>query len=37
MNGMRVHVRAYVRFRYGRLESVCPHTRRWPYQYQFDF
>jgi hypothetical protein len=26
----RVHVRAYVRYRLGRLEHVCKHTRRWP-------
>ena len=37
MNTKRVHVRAYIRLRFGRLERVCKHTRRWPYQYQFMF
>ena len=27
---MRVIVRSYVRFRFGRVEHVCAHTRRWP-------
>lgn len=25
-----VHVRAYVRRRFGRLERVCAHWRSWP-------
>ncbi len=33
----RVFVRAYVRWRYGREEHVCAHTRRWPRQLSFDF
>ncbi len=33
----RVYVRAYVRWRFGQLESVCQHTRRWPRQYSFGF
>lgn len=33
----RVFVRAYQRWRLGRLESVCQHTRRWPRQYSFNF
>jgi hypothetical protein len=33
----RVHVRAYQRIRYGALENVCAHTRRWPNQLEFDF
>lgn len=28
----RVFVRAYTRFRLGRLEQVCQHTRSWPGQ-----
>lgn len=32
-----VNVRAYVRFRLGRLESVCSHFRSWPRQLSFDF
>jgi hypothetical protein len=32
----RVHVCAYVRRRFGRLESVREHTRRWPRQYEFN-
>jgi hypothetical protein len=32
-----VHVRAYVRFRFGRWESVCAHTRSWPSQLSFSF
>lgn len=27
-----VHVRAYVRFRFGRLEDVCQHWRSYPGQ-----
>lgn len=27
-----VHVRQYVRFRFGRLESVCEHCRSYPGQ-----
>ena len=34
---VRVNVREYVRFRFGRVEHVCAHTRRWPNQYAFDF
>lgn len=26
----RVFVRSYVRFRLGRIEHVCAHTRKWP-------
>jgi len=26
----RVHVRAYTRFRLGRIEHVRRHTRKWP-------
>lgn len=32
-----VKVRAYVRFRLGRLEHVCAHFRSWPRQLSFDF
>lgn len=32
-----VFVRAYRRWRFGRWESVCQHTRRWPRQYSFNF
>ena len=32
-----VRVRAYQRVRYGALEFVRAHTRRWPRQYSFDF
>lgn len=32
-----VKVRAYVRFRFGRLERVCSHFRSWPRQLSFDF
>jgi len=28
-----VFVRAYVRFRYGRVENVCQHYRSAPHQY----
>jgi len=34
---MRVHVRAYRRWRFGRWESVREHTRRWPRQLSFNF
>ena len=27
-----VHVRAYVRLRFGRIEDVCEHWRSWPGQ-----
>lgn len=27
-----VHVRAYVRFRFGKLENVCEHCRSYPGQ-----
>lgn len=27
---LRVRVRSYTRFRYGRPEIVCQHSRRWP-------
>jgi hypothetical protein len=33
----RVHVRAYQRVRFGRVEHVCAHTRNWPRQLSFDF
>jgi hypothetical protein len=33
----RVHVRAYERIRFGALEHVRAHTRRWPGQLSFDF
>lgn len=33
----RVDVRAYTRWRFGQLENVCQHTRRWPRQYSFNF
>lgn len=33
----RVHVRAYTRFRFGVVEFVCRHTRRWPNQLSFNF
>jgi hypothetical protein len=32
-----VHVRAYHRTRFGRLEHVCEHWRSWPGQLHFDF
>lgn len=32
-----VFVRAYRRFRFGRLESVCQHYRSLPYQFSFGF
>jgi hypothetical protein len=32
-----VEVRAYERFRFGRIEHVCAHTRHWPNQLAFDF
>lgn len=32
-----VKVRAYLRFRLGRLEHVCAHWRSWPGQLSFDF
>lgn len=32
-----VHVRAYTRIRFGRLEHVCEHTRGWPMQYRLPF
>ncbi len=28
--GTRVHVTNYLRIRFGRLEHVVRHTRRWP-------
>jgi len=34
---LRVFVRAYRRWRFGRWENVCQHTRRWPNQYNFNF
>lgn len=34
---LRVNVSAYVRRRFGRLESVREHTRRWPRQLEFNF
>lgn len=36
-NPKSVFVRAYRRFRFGRLESVCQHYRSMPYQYSFGF
>ncbi len=33
----QVHVSAYTRFRFGRLENVCQHWRSWPGQYEFSF
>lgn len=33
----RVHVRAYQRTRFGALEHVRAHTRRWPGQLDFGF
>jgi len=33
----RVHVNAYTRKRYGRLEQVCEHWRSWPHQLSFGF
>jgi len=33
----RVLVRAYHRLRYGRIESVRSHSRRWPGQMSFNF
>lgn len=32
-----VHVRAYVRFRFGKLEDVCSHWRSHPGQMSFEF
>jgi hypothetical protein len=32
-----VSVRAYVRFRLGRVEHVRAHLRSWPNQLSFDF
>ena len=32
MHPRSVHVRRYVRFRYGRLEDVCEHCRSYPGQ-----
>ena len=32
-----VHVRAYVRTRFGRPEHVCEHRRGWPRQLSFGF
>lgn len=32
-----VFVRAYVRFRFGRIEHVCQHWRSWPGQLSFTF
>ena len=32
-----VHVRAYIRMRLGRFESVCSHFRSLPRQLSFDF
>jgi hypothetical protein len=34
---MLVFVRAYERFRFGRVEHVRAHTRRWPNQLSFNF
>ena len=34
---MRVQVCAYERFRFGRWEHVCAHTRRYPMQLAFGF
>jgi len=33
----RVFVREYTRWRFGILEHVCKHTRRWPRQFSFHF
>jgi hypothetical protein len=33
----RVYVRAYRRWRFGREEHVCEHSRRWPVQYRLNF
>jgi len=33
----RVFVRSYERWRFGRLERVVQHTRRWPRQFSFNF
>ena len=33
----RVNVREYTRWRFGVLEYVVSHTRRWPRQSSFDF
>jgi hypothetical protein len=32
----RVEVCEYTRMRFGRLESVCAHTRGWPARSTFD-
>ena len=32
-----VFVRAYRRFRFGKLEFVCQHYRSMPYQYSLSF
>lgn len=32
-----VHVRAYVRVRFGKIEYVREHTRSWPNQLSFNF
>ncbi len=32
-----VHVRAYVRYRFGKLEDVCQHWRSPPGQMSFEF
>jgi len=32
-----VHVCAYLRTRFGRLEHVCEHYRSWPGQLSFEF
>jgi hypothetical protein len=36
-NPKNVFVRAYVRFRFGKLENVCQHWRSAPYQYTLAF
>jgi hypothetical protein len=38
MTGLKgVHVDAYTRIRFGRLEHVCAHWRSWPNQLTFGF
>lgn len=37
MRPKAVHVRAYERVRFGRLEHVREHYRSWPGQLSFDF
>ncbi|GEM_PF-1387768 len=32
-----VHVRAYVRLRFAKVENVRTHTRSWPKQLAFNF